>query len=310
MVGRVVPLTTSEQTVAAAAAAFLAQPSLARSTRRSYNQTLTRLERELGDDWPLSTLTVEAVTVAVTTAWGGRAPATWNRQVATVRSFLGFCRRRRWLADDLTVDLERQPEPADRTKAVPFPELERLWRREDVRVREKALWRLLYETAARASEALSINVEDVDLDNKRVRVRSKGGDIDWLHFQTGAARLLPRLIGRRTRGPLFLTDRRPVPARAPATVDRCPETGRGRLSYRRAEALFREASGGWTLHQLRHSALTHLAEQNVSLPLLMAKSRHTSLRSLQRYARPGAEAVAAMTAATDPARRRNFDPLE
>jgi integrase/recombinase XerD len=177
-------------------------------------------------------------------------------------------------------------------------------------VREKALWRLLYETAARASEALAINVEDLELDNKRVRVRSKGGDTDWLHFQTGSARLLPRLISGRTRGPLFLADRRPVPARAPATVDRCPDTGRGRLSYRRAQALFREASGGWTLHQLRHSALTHLAEQNVSLPLLMAKSRHASLRSLQRYARPGAEAVAAMTAATDPARRRDRGRLE
>jgi integrase len=35
---------------------------------------------------------------------------------------------------------------------------------------------MLYETAARASEALSLNVEDLDLelDNKRVRVRSKG----------------------------------------------------------------------------------------------------------------------------------------
>jgi integrase/recombinase XerD len=157
---------------------------------------------------------------------------------------------------------------------------------------------------------LSINVEDLELDNKRARVRSKGGDTDWLHFQAGSARLLPRLIGGRTRGPLFLADRRPVPARAPATVDRCPETGRGRLSYRRAEALFRQVSGGWTLHQLRHSALTHLAEQNVSLPLLMAKSRHASLRSLQRYARPGAEAVAAMTAATDPARRRDLGLLE
>jgi hypothetical protein len=38
-------------------------------------------------------------------------------------------------------------------------ELERLWRRKDVKVREKALW-LLHGTAARASEALSINVED------------------------------------------------------------------------------------------------------------------------------------------------------
>jgi integrase/recombinase XerD len=75
------------------------------------------------------------------------------------------------------------PEPADRTKAIPLAELERLWKRDDVAVREKALWRFLYETAARASEALSINVEDVDLDNKRVRVRSKGGDLDWLHFR-------------------------------------------------------------------------------------------------------------------------------
>jgi integrase len=304
MGGRIVPLTTSEQTLADGAAAFLAQPSLTRSTRRSYDQTLTRLVGELGGDQLLSTLTVEAVTVAVTTAWGERAPATWNRQVATVRSFLGFCRRRRWLPEDLTVDLERRPEPADRTRAIPLPELERLWRREDVGVREKALWRLLYETAARASEALSINVEDLELDNKRVRVRSKGGDIDWLHFQSGAARLLPRLIGARTRGPLFLADRRPVPARAPATVDRCPETGRGRLSYRRAEALFREASGGWTLHQLRHSALTHAAEDGTNLPLLLARSRHASVRSLERYARPGPEAVARHLAETDPARRR------
>jgi site-specific recombinase XerD len=187
MVGRVVPLATSEQALADAAAAFLAQPSLARSTHRSYSQTLTRLVRELGGGRPLSTLTVEAVMVVVTTAWGGRAPATWNRQVATVRSFLGFCRRRCWLVEDLTVDLERRPEPADRTKAISLPELERLWRRQDVAVREKALWRLLYETAARASEALAINVEDLELDNKHVRVCSKGGDIHWLHFQTGSA---------------------------------------------------------------------------------------------------------------------------
>jgi site-specific recombinase XerD len=126
MVGRVVPPATSEQALAAAAEAFLAQPSLARSTRRFYDQTLTRLVGELGSDGPLSTLTVEAVTVAVTTAWGGRAPATWNRQVATVRSFLGFCRRRRWLVEDLTVDLERQLEPAVRTRAIPLHESERL----------------------------------------------------------------------------------------------------------------------------------------------------------------------------------------
>lgn len=79
-----------------------------------------------------------------------------------------------------------------------MPELEWLWRCDEVGVREKALWRLLYETAARASEALSINVEDLELDNKRVRVRSKGGDTDWLHFRTGSARLLPRVDAAST----------------------------------------------------------------------------------------------------------------
>ena len=82
-----------------------------------------------------------------------------------------------------------------------------------------------------------------------------------------------------------------------------------RAGDERAAYLFKHNSlkiskNGWTLHQLRHSALTHLAEAGVNLPLLMAKSGHQNIRSLQKYARPGAEAVAAMTAAHDPERRR------
>jgi len=47
-----------------------------------------------------------------------------------------------------------------------------------------------------------------------------------------------------------------------------------------------------------------VAEAGVPLPLLMAKSRPVSLRTLQRYARPSVDAVAALTAAHDPAARR------
>src|SRR5665811_760784 len=49
--------------------------------------------------------------------------------------------------------------------------------------------------------------------------------------------------------------------------------------------------------QARHD-LTHLAEAGVSLPLLMAKSGHQNLRSLQKYARPGPETVAATVSYT------------
>jgi hypothetical protein len=149
------------------------------------------------------------------------------------------------------------------------------------RARAKVLWRLPYETRRAHRRLLSLDVEDVDLENRRAVVGSKGGDIELLHFQTGSARLLPRLIAGRACGPLFLTDRRPAPGRAAAFVGACPLTGRVRLSYRRAEEIFRDASGGWTLHQLRYSAITHLAEGNVGLALLMAK-RSLAIRTKWR----------------------------
>jgi integrase/recombinase XerD len=136
--------------------------------------------------------------------------------------------------------------------------------RRDLPLRERTLWRLLYETAARANELLCLNVEDLDLANRRARVRSKGGAIEWVFWQAGSAQQL-RLLAGRTRGPVFLTRRRP--AGAVAGVDLDPASGRARLSYRRAAELFR-ARTGWTLHQLRHSALTHAAEDGTNLPMM------------------------------------------
>ncbi|WP_250564586.1 hypothetical protein [Sphaerisporangium fuscum] len=103
----------------------------------------------------------------------------------------------------------------------------------------------------------------------------------------------------------------PSGRRAPASGDVCPVTGRGRLSYPRAEYLFKTASAeldphrqGWTLHQLRHSALQHLAQPGRTAPELQAKSRHQHLASLDRYVRLGEETSARITAKADPIQRR------
>ena len=96
---------------------FSPSPTWPPSPARSYQQTLGRLERDLGADQRLGTLSVDQLTTAVTAACGGRAPATWNRHVATVRFFFGFCRRAPLATRDLTVDLERRPDPADRPNA-------------------------------------------------------------------------------------------------------------------------------------------------------------------------------------------------
>ncbi|WP_405009154.1 hypothetical protein [Kitasatospora sp. NBC_01539] len=92
------------------------------------------------------------------------------------------------------------------------------------------------------------------------------------------------------------------------------------MSYRRAEEIFEESTRlpanplarpeqwnelqGFTLHRWRHTALTHDAESGTSTPMLPARSRHASVRSLERYARPGVDAVARHVASQDPTARR------
>ena len=59
---------------------------------------------------------------------------------------------------------------------------------------------MLYETAtaARASETLALDIEDLDLGGRRARVVSKGGKTEWVYWSTGTAHLLPRLVRGRT----------------------------------------------------------------------------------------------------------------
>ena len=84
----------------------------------------------------------------------------------------------------------------------------------DIRLRERTLWRMLYETAARSAEVLALDVGDLDLPNRCARVRRKGGAIDIIVWQTGTARLPPRLLQGRHAGPVF-RDRAEGPGAAP-----------------------------------------------------------------------------------------------
>ncbi|MER6509779.1 tyrosine-type recombinase/integrase [Nonomuraea sp. NPDC001636] len=45
------------------------------------------------------------------------------------------------------------------------------------------------------------------------------------------------------------------------------------------------------LHQLRHSAGTHLGEAEVPLQLVMGKIRHKNPRTAMRYVKPGPEVI-------------------
>lgn len=150
------------------------------------------------------------------------------------------------------------------------------------------------------------HVEDLDLANKQARITAKGGHIMWITWSTDTAHLLPRLIAGRTHGPLFLSEHRPGPHRRATTnsKDICPETGRARLGYDRARILLGQYADGLRLHQLRHSSATHLGEANVSANVIMTKTGHKSLRSVQRYVKPGLAAVHQATDVLSSPRRR------
>ncbi|MEV4091298.1 tyrosine-type recombinase/integrase [Streptosporangium saharense] len=205
---------------------------------------------------------------------------TVNRELSVMKAAVDWWRTRGWLAANPIVGIERRPAPRDRAKTLSRDQLAALF---DLKtgIREKTLWKMLYETCARAQEILTLDIADLLPADKRARIISEGGATDWVHWRSGTAQLLPRLLRGRTQGPVFLTDRK-APARTP-TTDVCTITGRGRLSYRRAAELFEtltrplahpgifdaaelELRGGWTLHRLRHSALTHEAENGTGTP--------------------------------------------
>jgi RNA polymerase sigma factor (sigma-70 family) len=236
--------TGSGPTLGEAAQGFLNRDALNTGTVRSYAQTLRRLRLTLGDDVPLADLTPDRVAAVFDTAWGATAAKTWNRHRAAVRSFTTWAS-----VAHLAAGLDRRAETRSPAPALGPAQLDAL---ADRPLRERTLWWLLHESGCPVATALALNVEQLDVDRRRA------GPVTW---RTGTARLLPDLLAGRTRGPLFLADRRPTPARTPADTDLCPETGRRRLSYERAEYLFKRATraldpagAGYTLRQLRARA--------------------------------------------------------
>lgn len=297
-------------TVRAAIDAFLDSPKIKdnQNTRRAYTGVLDRTAGQLNQDGALADVEGSEIGDALTELWGDAKPATWNRNRAAVGSWLAWCAdKQHWTAPQLPPSAERQRENNDDTKAVSRSRIDRLCRHRDVPLREKTLWRMLYESASRASAVLALNIEELDLPNKQAKITAKGGNIMWITWGTDTAHLLPRLIAGRESGPLFLSEHRPGPHRKATTDphDICPETQRVRLGYDRARILLAHYGDGLRLHQLRHSSATHLGEANVSANVIMAKTGHKSLRSVQRYVKPGLAAVHTATEALSSPRRRS-----
>ena len=162
MTGKIMPLRERDtSTLQAAADAFLSSPRYANpNTRRGYTGVLDRLLAALGASRPLAEISGEELAGLLEQLWGQRAPATWNRNRGAVAAWLSWCAASGLPAPVLPASAGRRREHLNATRAVSRPAIDRALSRRDVPLREKTLWRMLDETAARASEVLALNIED------------------------------------------------------------------------------------------------------------------------------------------------------
>jgi integrase/recombinase XerD len=207
------------------------------------------------------------------------------RTVVAVRGFHRFAVRD-GLADSDPAASVKPPTPAKRLpKALPLSDVEAILEAAGspgttLALRDRALLEVLYGTGARISEAVGLDVDDLDLDEGTVKLRGKGGK--------------ERLV--------------PVGSFARAAVDAYLVRGRPELvaTGRGTPAVFLNARGGrlsrqsaWTVlvkaaeragvtrdvspHTLRHSFATHLLDGGADVRVVQELLGHASVTTTQVY---------------------------
>jgi integrase/recombinase XerC/integrase/recombinase XerD len=90
-----------------------------------------------------------------------------------LRSAVKYWADQGWVTSDPVRSLRRRSPARTVPRALSRADVERLLTCDDIAIRERTLWRMLYETAARSAEVLAMDVEDLDLPSRRAKVRRK-----------------------------------------------------------------------------------------------------------------------------------------
>ncbi|MGI5117957.1 site-specific tyrosine recombinase XerD [Marinactinospora thermotolerans] len=229
---------------------------------------------------------------------GTRPPlgvASAGRAVVAVRGLHRFAMREGLTPDD-PASAVRPPAPARRLpKAISLDQVETLLAAvdsaEDPRgMRDHALLELLYGTGARISEAVGLDVDDID----RVPAGDPaegGGEVDVVRFRGkgGRERLVP--IGRFARHAIdtYLVRARPVLAASGRGTPALFLNARGgRLTRQGAWSVLRAAAeragiGAVSPHTLRHSFATHLLDGGADVRVVQELLGHASVTTTQVY---------------------------
>jgi site-specific recombinase XerD len=232
----------------------------------------------------------------------GQARASVARKLSAVRAFMRYLRREMIVSADPT---QAAVAPRlDRTIPVHLSEADMTMLLDSIATttpagaRDRALFELCYASGLRLSELVGINLEDVDLAARLVRVLGKGGKERVVPFNQstvqairawlpGRASLLAAARERPvlTRATTARETRRRGPAPEPLFIN---QRG-GRLTGRSVDRLLRVYVGrvstrmGVSPHALRHSFATHLLQRGADLRGIQELLGHARLSTTERY---------------------------
>lgn len=275
--------------------------ALSPHTRRAYESDVRQLTVHTGSDISPSQVRGDHVRAWLGSLHRRRSPATRGRKLASVRCFFRWLVREGVIRDDPTAGLpmpkleKRLPRPLSvddceqlitRDRAPtrqPAPEgSDRERRSRWMTLRDRALVELLYGSGIRIGELTALDVRDLELRAREIRVMGKGGKERVVPIPAAAREALADWLAvRRHAGvlsePLFISLR--------ARREERPR----RLAAREARRILRERAVGADLdqhvhpHRLRHSYATHLLDMGADLREIQELLGHASLSTTQKY---------------------------
>jgi integrase/recombinase XerD len=227
------------------------------------------------------------------------------RTVVAVRGFHKFTHREGLAPDDPARDVRPPALPRRLPKALPVADVERILEAAGtggtpLALRDRALLELLYGTGARISEAVGLDVDDIDLDAGTVLLRGKGG----------TERIVP--VGSYACEAVSAYQVRARPALASAgrgTPALFLNARGGRLSRQSAWTVLRNAAERAQVraevspHTLRHSFATHLLDGGADVRVVQELLGHASVTTTQVYTLVTVDKLREVYAATHPRAR-------
>jgi integrase/recombinase XerD len=238
------------------------------------------------------------------------AAATLARKVACLRSFYRHLRREGAIVHDPTAELRGPPKTQRLPRVLTREEVARLLREpqgsEPRTLRDRALLEVMYACGLRASEAVVLELGDVDLEEEMLRARGKGSK----------ERLVP--IGRQAVTAMRAYRERGRPALVGARVEPRLFVNR-RGSGLTRQGLYKIVQGHargaglqekMSPHTLRHTFATHLLAGGCDLRSLQEMLGHADLATTQIYTHLSAERLKdAYFSAHPRASREEAEPL-